>query len=85
MWIYLKNNWVLFILKMSGSRGSPCTKLKEQSPSCDTNRFSASQEIPRNTWNPKFHYRIHKSLQPVPILSPINPVHATIPLLQVSF
>ena len=24
MWIYLKNNWVLFILKMSGSRGSPC-------------------------------------------------------------
>ena len=25
MWIYLKNNWVLFILKMSGSRGSPCT------------------------------------------------------------
>jgi hypothetical protein len=25
MWIYLKNNWVLFILKMSGSRGSTCT------------------------------------------------------------
>ena len=25
MWIYLKNNWVLFILKMSGSRGSPYT------------------------------------------------------------
>ena len=24
MWIYLKNNWVLFILKVSGSRGSPC-------------------------------------------------------------
>ena len=24
MWIYLKNNWVLFILKMSGSRGSLC-------------------------------------------------------------
>jgi len=24
MWIYLKNNWVLFILKMSDSRGSPC-------------------------------------------------------------
>ena len=24
MWIYLKNNWVLFILKLSGSRGSPC-------------------------------------------------------------
>jgi hypothetical protein len=25
MWMYLKNNWVLFILIMSGSRGSPCT------------------------------------------------------------
>ena len=25
MWIYLKSNRVLFILKMSGSRGSPCT------------------------------------------------------------
>ena len=25
MWIYLKNNWVLFILKMSGSRGSTFT------------------------------------------------------------
>ena len=25
MWIYLKNNWVLFILKMSGSRGSLCS------------------------------------------------------------
>jgi len=24
MWIYLKNNWVLFILKTSGSSGSPC-------------------------------------------------------------
>jgi len=24
MWIYLKNNWVLFILKTSGSRGSTC-------------------------------------------------------------
>ena len=24
MWIYLKNNWALFILKMPDSRGSPC-------------------------------------------------------------
>jgi hypothetical protein len=27
MWIYLKNNWVLFILKMSGSHGSLCILL----------------------------------------------------------
>jgi len=25
MWIYLKSNWVSSILKMPGSRGSPCT------------------------------------------------------------
>jgi hypothetical protein len=25
MWIYLKKNWVLFILMMSGYRGSPCS------------------------------------------------------------
>ena len=27
MWIYLKNNWVLFILKMSVSRGSLCRRV----------------------------------------------------------
>ena len=47
----------------------------EQSP-WEANRFSASREIPRILWNPKFHYHSYKNLPPVPILSQLDPVHA---------
>jgi hypothetical protein len=43
-------------------------------PSEEVNRFSASQELPRILWNPKFYYRDHKHLSLVHILSQmLNP------------
>jgi hypothetical protein len=47
----------------------------EQSSSCETNRFAATQEIPRIFCNPQFHYHIHKYPQPVSLLSQLNSAH----------
>jgi hypothetical protein len=34
----------------------------QQNPSWEANRFSASQEIISNLWNPKVHYRFYRHL-----------------------
>jgi hypothetical protein len=45
------------------------TNSMEQSPSWEASRSSASQEIPRVLWNPKVHYRTHKSPHEISVIN----------------
>ena len=60
--------------RKSGVEYNLLTHSMVQSPSLEANWFATSQEIPRISRNPKFHYRTHKLPPSVSILGQPNPV-----------
>jgi hypothetical protein len=56
----------------------------ELSPSWEAANCAATQEIPSILWNPKVHYRVHKSPPLVPILGQIHTISSYLSKIHVN-
>jgi hypothetical protein len=63
-----------FVMKWKEKYFMALTYSAEESPPWETESLSAVQEILHISWNPKFHYLVHKSLSQDPIQSKLKPV-----------